>query len=219
MLADIFLQAGRPVPPEPQSAPKTPPVAQPKAPGPEPPETKHPVTAEPKIISKAKGLKEKDHAPGKSSINKTPVSKEGSAIVYEVYDDVNPTPPKKVVPPKKVNFVPQIAIIIDDIGYNKKLAMGLFNVNKNITFAILPFSPFGTQLARSLSEKGAELMLHLPMEPTQYPKVNPGPGALLSSMSPDELLTQLRKDIHGGSRYSGCKTTIWDPDLRRIQIK
>nr|WP_320190127.1 divergent polysaccharide deacetylase family protein [uncultured Desulfobacter sp.] len=222
MLADIFLQAGRPVPPEPQSAPRTPPVAQAKAPGAEPPETRHPAPAEPKIISRAKGLKEKDHAPGKSSINKTPVSKEGSAIVYEVYDDVTPTPPKKVVPPKKDNFVPQIAIIIDDIGYNKKLAMGLFNVNKNITFAILPFSPAGTQLARSLSGKGAELMLHLPMEPTQYPKINPGPGALLSSMSPDELLTQLRKDIHavpgtvGVNNHMGSRLTADSDKMNQI---
>ncbi|MCG8553569.1 MAG: divergent polysaccharide deacetylase family protein, partial [Desulfobacterales bacterium] len=184
MLADIFLQAGRPVPQEPEPAPKTQTAPQPKAPEPlppgqtqRPPAAKHPATAEPKIISKAKGLKEKDHAPGKRSIPRKPVSKEGSTIVYEVYDGVSPTPPKKVVPPKKVNSIPRIAIIIDDIGYNKDLAMGLLKVDKNITFAILPFSPSGKQLARSLSGKGAELMLHLPMEPTQYPKVNPGPGA------------------------------------------
>lgn len=40
-------------------------------------------------------------------------------------------------------------------------------------------------------------MLHLPMEPFEYPKVNPGPDALLVSMTPNELKTQLRKDIAG----------------------
>jgi len=222
MLVDIFVQAGRPVAPKTQADKKAPPVVQPQDPAPprqkhQPPETKHPATAEPKIISKAKGLKEKDHAPGK-----TPVSKEGSAIVYEVYEDVTATPPKKIVPPKKNNFVPRIAIIIDDIGYNKELAMGLFNIDKNITFSILPFSPSGTQLAHTLSAKGAELMLHLPMEPTQYPKVNPGPGALLSSMSPDELLTQLRKDIHavpgtvGANNHMGSRLTADSDKMNQI---
>ena len=146
----------------------------------------------------------------------------GSAIVYEVYDDVTPHPPKKVVPPKKDNVVPRIAIIIDDIGYDKNLAMGLLNIDKNITFAILPFSPAGTQLAHSLSAKGAELMLHLPMEPTQYPKVNPGPGALLSSMSPDELLNQLRKDIHavpgtvGANNHMGSRLTADSDKMNQI---
>ncbi len=126
------------------------------------------------------------------------------------------------MPPKKVNFIPRIAIIIDDIGYNKDLAMGLLKVNKNITFAILPFSPSGRQLARTLSGKGAELMLHLPMEPTQYPKVNPGPGALLASMSPDELLTQLRKDLHavpgtvGVNNHMGSRLTADSDKMNQI---
>nr|WP_319396139.1 divergent polysaccharide deacetylase family protein [uncultured Desulfobacter sp.] len=229
MLVDIFVQAGRPVAPETQTDKKTPrnpkpqdPVAETprqKAPDPGP---KHPETAEPKIISKAKGLKEKDHASGRSSLAKTSLPKEGSAIVYEVYDDVTPSPPKKAVPTNKNNAVPRIAIIIDDIGYSKRLAMGLVKVDKNITFSILPFSPAGTQLAHKLSAKGAELMLHLPMEPTQYPKVNPGPGALLSSMSPDELLTQLRKDIQavpgtvGANNHMGSRLTADSDKMNQI---
>jgi polysaccharide deacetylase 2 family uncharacterized protein YibQ len=126
------------------------------------------------------------------------------------------------VPPKKDDVVPRIAIIIDDIGYDKNLAMGLLDIDKNITFAILPFSPAGAQLAHSLSAKGAELMLHLPMEPTQYPKVNPGPGALLSSMSPDELLTQLREDIRavpgtvGANNHMGSRLTADSDKMNQI---
>ncbi len=227
MLVDIFVKAGRPVAQKNQMAQKAPPGAQPQVPVPPrqkslPPETKNPSAAEPKIISKAQGLKEKKHPPGKSGMSGTPAPKKGSAIVYEVYDDVTPTPPKKVVLPKKDDAVPRIAIIIDDIGYDKDLAMGLLNIDKNITFAILPFSPAGTQLAHSLSAKGAELMLHLPMEPTQYPKVNPGPGALLASMSPDELLTQLRKNIRavpgtvGANNHMGSRLTADSDKMNQI---
>ena len=227
MLVDIFVNNNRPGAQKNPIAGKASPVAQPQVPvplrqKPLPPETKNPAAAKPKIISKAQGLKEKEHTPGKRNMTGTSVPQKGSAIVYEVYDDVTPHPPKKVVPPKKDDVVPRIAIIIDDIGYDKDLAMGLLNIDKNITFAILPFSPAGTQLAHSLSAKGAELMLHLPMEPTQYPEVNPGPGALLSSMSPDELLTQLRKDIRavpgtvGANNHMGSKLTADSDKMNQI---
>lgn len=229
MLVDIFVQAGRSVAPKNQAAKETPakprpqnPVTEPSRQTPQPQKKTTPAAAEPKIISKAKGLKEKDHRPGRSSLPGSPLPKEGSTIVYEVYDDATQSPPKKAVPPKKNNTVPKIAIIIDDIGYSKKLAMGLVKVDKNITFSILPFSPAGTQLARRLSAKGAELMLHLPMEPTQYPKVNPGPGALLSSMSPDKLLAQLRKDIQavpgtvGANNHMGSRLTADSDKMNQI---
>lgn len=231
MLIDIFVNAGRSVAPEVQTTDrKEPPVTQPQVPAPAtaprpkplPPAIKDQSAIEPKNITRVEGLKEKEHTPGKSGMTGTPVLKKDSKIVYEVYDDVTPTPPKKIVPPPKNNVMPQIAIIIDDIGYDKNLAVGLFNIDKNITFSILPFSPAGTQLAHSLSAKGAELMLHLPMEPTQYPKVNPGPGALLSSMSPDELLAQLRKDIHavpgtvGANNHMGSRLTADSDKMNQI---
>jgi polysaccharide deacetylase 2 family uncharacterized protein YibQ len=33
------------------------------------------------------------------------------------------------------------------------------------------------------------------MEPNEYPGVNPGPGALLSAKTPDELIDQLNRDL------------------------
>jgi len=224
MLVDIFVKAGDPVPPKTRTDRKMPPGAQPRSPVPAPPpETRDPAVVQPKIISRTQGLKKKEHASGKNNMPGTPGPKADPAIVYEVYDDVTPTPPKKDVPPKKKDdSIPRIAIIIDDIGYDKKLAMGLLNLDKNITFSILPFSPAGTQLARSLSAKGAELMLHLPMEPTQYPKINPGPGALLSAMSPDELLAQLRRDIHavpgtvGVNNHMGSRLTADSDKMNQI---
>lgn len=115
-------------------------------------------------------------------------------IRYEVYKDVEPTIVEKPVVPVK-DKTPRIAIIIDDIGYDRRTAMALFDLHKDITFSVLPFSPFGRQLSQRLHAKGAQLMLHLPMEPVEYPQINPGPGAILSSMSPDVLIDQLKKDL------------------------
>lgn len=65
-------------------------------------------------------------------------------------------------------------------------------------------------------------MLHLPMEPVQYPTANPGPGAILSSMTPDELLTQLKKDIkdvpyiRGVNNHMGSRLTSQADQMNQI---
>ncbi|MBU0973190.1 MAG: divergent polysaccharide deacetylase family protein, partial [Proteobacteria bacterium] len=95
-------------------------------------------------------------------------------------------------------------------------------LNSNLTFSVLPFSPFGRSIAKKLSDKGAQLMLHLPMEPVEYPEVNPGPGALLSSMTPDKLLEQLRKNIIevpgvvGVNNHMGSKLTADSDKMNQI---
>ncbi|MCK5838108.1 MAG: divergent polysaccharide deacetylase family protein, partial [Desulfobacula sp.] len=65
-------------------------------------------------------------------------------------------------------------------------------------------------------------MLHLPMEPMGYPRVNPGPGAILSGMSPDLLLDQLRKDIQevpyvvGVNNHMGSRLTSHSDQMNQI---
>ena len=120
------------------------------------------------------------------------------------------------------DHIPQIVIIIDDIGYDKKIAMALCDLDSNITFSVLPFAPFGKTISKQLHAKGSQLMLHLPMEPVEYPEVNPGPGAILSSMSPDTLLDQLKKNmkdvphIVGVNNHMGSKITICSDQMNQI---
>ena len=65
-------------------------------------------------------------------------------------------------------------------------------------------------------------MLHLPMEPVEYPDVNPGPGTLLTSMTPDELTHQLEKDldavpfITGVNNHMGSKMTAESSQMYQI---
>lgn len=147
--------------------------------------------------------------------------KSDKPIKYEVFEDIDHTSVDKPIPPVKAHR-PKIVIIIDDIGYHKKNALALCDLNPNITFSVLPFSPFGKTLAEKLHSKGSELMLHLPMEPVAYPKVDPGPGAILSSMSPDTLLDQLRKDIKevpyivGVNNHMGSKLTTHSNQMNQI---
>ena len=147
--------------------------------------------------------------------------KQDKTITYEVFDDVDHTIVEKPVKSVKEK-IPQVAIIIDDIGYDKRIALALFDLNPDITFSILPFSPYGKFIAGKLHEKGAQLMLHLPMEPVEFPEANPGPGAILAGMSPDELLAQLKKNlgdvphIQGVNNHMGSRLTAQADQMNQI---
>ncbi|MBW1892442.1 MAG: divergent polysaccharide deacetylase family protein [Deltaproteobacteria bacterium] len=115
---------------------------------------------------------------------------------------------------------PRIAIIIDDLGYDSSMAGKFLNLNQNITLAILPHSPLQRKIATQAHQKGIEVMLHLPMEPVEYPAIKPGPGALLSSMTTDQMIRQLEEDIdavpfisgvnnHMGSKITAISTRMY----------
>jgi len=87
---------------------------------------------------------------------------------------------------------PRVAIIIDDLGYDPKVASSLMNLGLPLTLSILPYAPFSRSIAREALAKGFELLLHVPMEPKGYPSVHPGPGALLLSMKEGEINTALK---------------------------
>jgi polysaccharide deacetylase 2 family uncharacterized protein YibQ len=113
-------------------------------------------------------------------------------------------------PPKKL---PRVAIIIDDLGYDRHLAEKLVQLNAPFTLAILPFSPHLETVSRLAHASGLEIILHLPMEPVEYPEIQPGPGALLTSMTADEMLRVLEADldslphIKGVNNHMGSRLT------------
>jgi len=142
---------------------------------------------------------------------------------FEIYPSKEIPPVKKPVKsPTPEKQLPLVAIIIDDMGYDKKIAKKLSNLNAMLTFSILPGSPFQKSIARLARDKGFGIMLHLPMEPVEYPDVNPGPGTLLTSMTPDQLTRQLEKDldavpfIKGVNNHMGSKMTAESSQMYQI---
>ena len=118
--------------------------------------------------------------------------------------------------------LPKVAIIIDDIGYDRGMAKKFLSLDAVLTFSILPYSPFQKSILKATRSKGWETMLHLPMEPDEYPKVNPGPGALLTSMTPDQLISQLNLDISavpgvtGVNNHMGSRMTAASAQMNQI---
>ena len=142
---------------------------------------------------------------------------------FEIYPSKKiPSVKKPVKSTTPAKHRPLVAIIIDDLGYDKKIAIKFSKLNAVLTFSILPHSPFQKTIAHLSREKGFDIMLHLPMEPVEYPDVNPGPGTLLTSMTPDQLTRQLENDldavpfIKGVNNHMGSKMTAASSQMYQI---
>jgi uncharacterized protein len=90
---------------------------------------------------------------------------------------------------------PRVALIIDDLGYDPGLAKAFMQLDIPVSLSVLPSAPFTRRIVREAHKHGSELMLHLPMEPKNYPAVNPGPGTLFVSMDDQKLLRKLAEDL------------------------
>ncbi len=143
---------------------------------------------------------------------------------FEIYPEKEIPPEKKLIkpPPAEKRQLPLVAIIIDDLGYDKKIAEKFSRLNAKITFSILPHSPFQNSIVRLSKNQGLEAMLHLPMEPIEYPNVDPGPGTLLTSMTPDQLIRQLKENLKavphakGVNNHMGSKMTAESSQMYQI---
>jgi hypothetical protein len=141
---------------------------------------------------------------------------------YEAFHREAVPPPPPITRIKPVTDGIPVAIIIDDIGYDRKVAEGFLALDVPLTFSVLPMGTFDHRIIDEALEKNVEIMLHLPMEPNNYPGVNPGPGALLSAMSPDQLIAQLNADLDdvpmakGVNNHMGSKLTASSSRMRQI---
>jgi polysaccharide deacetylase 2 family uncharacterized protein YibQ len=114
-----------------------------------------------------------------------------------------------------------VAIIIDDVGYNGELDRGAADLPFPLTFSVLPGLDSSAASAALLRAAGCEIMLHLPMEPERYPEKNPGPGALFTFMTPEEMRQTIRDDIlsvpgaRGVNNHMGSLFTVRE-DLLRV---
>jgi polysaccharide deacetylase 2 family uncharacterized protein YibQ len=86
----------------------------------------------------------------------------------------------------------RIAIVIDDIGY-RYTDKNALSLPGEITFSILPHTPYGKSLAIKANNKHKEVLLHIPMEAENGKKL--GPGALTSTMSEAEVYSSLTKSL------------------------
>jgi polysaccharide deacetylase 2 family uncharacterized protein YibQ len=126
--------------------------------------------------------------------------------------------PAPQAPPAPVT-APRVAVIIDNLGARRDVFDPLRDIRRPLTVAILPGLPLSEWTAREAAQAGMEVILDLPMEPYRFPEVDPGPGALLMAMGPQELQAQVGAHLasvpgavgvtnHMGSRMTEDRTRM-----------
>lgn len=122
---------------------------------------------------------------------------------------------------------PKVAIIVDDIGQSLDPVRKLLSIDLPLTFSVLPGLENTERAVRMIHGHRREIMLHLPMEPIDYPRENPGKLALMIRMGPDEIRMRtedlLREfpyldgvNNHMGSRFTQDRERM-DIVLREIR--
>jgi polysaccharide deacetylase 2 family uncharacterized protein YibQ len=121
----------------------------------------------------------------------------------------SPTPKPQPAPDARG----RLAILLDDGGQKLDLVPKAAALPAEVGFAILPFLPKSAETATALHQAGHEIWLHLPMEPENYPKNDPGPGVVLVAMNSDELRTAVHSAINniphvvGMNNHMGSRAT------------
>ncbi len=151
-------------------------------------------------------------------------------ITYPKVEQHKPVKPKHVTPPtipatpKKTGKKVKVAIVIDDIGNDLSIARDLLSLPVPVTLSIFPFAPHSKEIAKEATEKGHEILMHLPMEPEGYPGdgKDPGPGALYVKMTPEEIMNQLNKDLDqipeicGINNHMGSRFTSYPEGMKAV---
>lgn len=104
-------------------------------------------------------------------------------------------------PPQKVAHgpdAPKIFIVIDDLGLDPSMAQQFADLPGPLTLSFLPYARDVDALADIANEAGADVLLHLPMEPVG--DADPGPNALRLGMTGADFLKNLEWNL---SRFDG----------------
>ncbi|BAI72236.1 hypothetical protein AZL_015980 [Azospirillum sp. B510] len=101
------------------------------------------------------------------------------------------------VPPGK----PVIAIVIDDMGLDRRRSTRMASLHGPLTLSWLPYARDLSAQSKAARANGHELMLHMPMEPSV--KADPGPNALLVSLDKGEIVKRFRAALDSFDGYVG----------------
>lgn len=85
---------------------------------------------------------------------------------------------------------PQIVIVLDDLGLNRSAARRAIALPGPLTLSFMTYAENLAPLASAARSAGHELLLHVPMEPSDS-SVNPGPRALRRGQSAETLKSNL----------------------------
>jgi polysaccharide deacetylase 2 family uncharacterized protein YibQ len=89
----------------------------------------------------------------------------------------------------------RLALVIFGFGEDAASADSFFAARSPFAVAVIAGLKGSGDTFRAAHRHDRELVLHLPLEPLNYPQVNPGPGTLLVTMKPAKAASQVAHDL------------------------
>jgi hypothetical protein len=117
---------------------------------------------------------------------------------------------------------PAVIIVVDDLGNQWHAAQRLASLPITINAAVLPFTPHAQRIATLFRQRGADVLLHLPMEPERYPREQPGDGALFVTMPAQERQIAVRlalaevPEAVGVNNHMGSRLTTDEAAMKDV---
>lgn len=110
----------------------------------------------------------------------------------------------------------KVSIIIDDLGYTYEQGEMLINLPYDVTLAIIPYTPYGQEIAQLASQHAKEVMIHVPMETLNQTKWE---DSLTTDMPREVLIRRVNNMLehipeakginnHGGSKLTQNPTSM-----------
>ncbi|WP_420348295.1 divergent polysaccharide deacetylase family protein [Pelagibius sp.] len=97
---------------------------------------------------------------------------------------------------------PMVAIVLDDIGVNRRNARRAIALPGPLTLAFMTYADDLPDMTAAARAAGHELMLHVPMQPRD-PAIDPGPNVLAEALPAAELAQRLAWGLDRFEGYVG----------------
>jgi polysaccharide deacetylase 2 family uncharacterized protein YibQ len=134
---------------------------------------------------------------------------------------VQPAWLRYAVPPPAAGGRPMIAVVIDDLGLDRRRSDRVAALKGPLTLAYMTYAPDVLRQAAAARARGHELLVHVPMEP-QAASYDPGPDVLTVGLAPDELRRRLQYGLSrfdafvGINNHMGSRFTAHGPGMRVV---
>lgn len=119
-----------------------------------------------------------------------------------------------------IRFLPRLALIIDDWGYDWEMAKDFLNLDLPFTAAVLPGRARTREQLVLLRQRGHEVILHLPMEP-KNPDIELGKDCIRTHLSEAEIRSRVEAALEAVGRVAGVNNHMGSKatsDQRVMQV-
>ncbi|HLI29777.1 MAG TPA: divergent polysaccharide deacetylase family protein, partial [Terriglobia bacterium] len=94
-----------------------------------------------------------------------------------------------------VRRIARVAIVVDDLGGNLAAVRAVLRLHAPLTLSVMPRLPYSRETAEQAHHAGAEVMLHLPMQPLADSAPDVSPDEIRSGMNGAEVSRIVDQDL------------------------